>query len=229
MNRIHQSVGALAARSTAATRVFEEHGIDFCCAGARSFADVCLEKQLDPEAVLAEIAAIELDTVSSGVTDWSAQPLDALIAHILDRHHTYLRAELPRLETWLAAVRKAHGERDGVMLAALDDVFSALKHELEMHLRKEETILFPAIRRSDGWIDQPVAVMEHEHDDAGRALAELRRITGGFQPPDHACATYRALYAGLAGLEKDLHIHIHLENNILFPRALAEVARGRGC
>jgi regulator of cell morphogenesis and NO signaling len=115
------------------------------------------------------------------------------------------------------------------MLVELDAFFSALKDELEMHMRKEEMILFPAIRRSDGWIDQPIAVMEHEHDSAGHALAELRRITAGFRPPEHACATYRALYAGLEALEKDLHLHIHLENNVLFPRAKAETSRGRGC
>jgi regulator of cell morphogenesis and NO signaling len=236
MTTIHaeQTVGELAALAFPATRVFEAHGIDFCCGGSKPIGEACREKGLDPIAVLAEIeAAIAREAATAGTErgrNWSAEPLEALIDYILSTHHTYLRDELPRLATWLTAVRRAHGARDGALLAELDRVFTALKDELEMHMRKEEAILFPAIRRSEGWIGQPVAVMEHEHETAGRALSELRRLTGGeYRPPEHACATYRALYSGLEALEKDLHLHIHLENNILFPRALAELNRGRGC
>lgn len=166
---------------------------------------------------------------ASGIRNWNTEPLDALIAHIVDRHHAYLRQEFPRLESWLAAVRREHDARDGTTLAGLDQVFTALREELEMHMRKEEMVLFPAILRSEGWIGQPISVMKHEHDAALRALAELRRLTGGYRPPEDACHTYRALYAGLEALEQDLDLHIHLENDILFPRALADTERGRGC
>lgn len=225
---VDQTVGELAAQSLAATRVFEDHGIDFCCGGGKPIGEACREKSLDPQAVLGEIEAA-MRSAEPGAEDWNTAPLDRLIQHILERHHTYLRAEFPRLASWVAAVRRAHGARDGAMLAELDAEFTALREELETHMRKEEMVLFPAIQRSEGWIGQPIAVMEHEHDIAGRGLAELRRITGGYRPPEHACTTYRALYAGLEALEKDLHTHIHLENNILFPRAMADTERGRGC
>lgn len=223
-----RTLGELAAQSDAALRVLDRFGLDFCCGGARLLSEACREKGLDPGEVLAQI-----ETASNGdreaAGDWREAPLDSLIDHIVTRHHAYLRDELPRLDGWLAAVRRAHGARDGKLLDELGAAFTAMKDELEAHLAKEEAVLFPAIRRSDGWIAQPVSVMEHEHESAGRSLAELRRITGGYEPPPHACQTYRALYAGLAALERDLHRHIHLENNILFPRALADTERGRGC
>lgn len=225
-----RTVGELAARSLAATRVFEDHGIDFCCGGAKPFGEACREKRLDPASVLLEIeSAIAKEAAAPQHTDWNMAPFETLIDHIVTRHHSYLREELPRLASWIAAVRRAHGERDGVLLEQLDAAFTAMKDELDQHIRKEEVVLFPAILRSEGWIAQPIAMMEHEHDSAGRALAELRRLTGNYQPPAHACATYRALYAGLAALEADLHQHIHLENNILFPRAEADTNRSRGC
>lgn len=225
-----KTVGEFAAQSLAATRVFEDHGIDFCCGGAKPFVEACREKRLDPASVLREIeSAIAKDAASPQQTDWNTAPFEKLIDHIVTRHHSYLREELPRLASWIAAVRSAHGERDGVVLKQLDMVFAAMKDELDQHIRKEEVVLFPAILRSEGWIAQPIAMMEHEHDSAGRALAELRRLTGNYQLPAHACATYRALYAGLAAFEADLHLHIHLENNILFPRAKAETNRSRGC
>ena len=228
--QIEQTVGEAAAQSLAATRVFEDHGIDFCCGGNKPIGEACREKQLDAREVISEIeAAIERENAVPGARNWNTEPLEALIRHILDRHHSYLRAEFPRLASWLAAVRHAHGARDGAMLEELDQVFTALKDELEMHMRKEEMILFPAIQRSEGWIAGPISLMHEEHDSAGRALAELRRLTEGYRPPEHACNTYRALYAGLEALEKDLHMHIHLENNILFPRAMADTERGRGC
>lgn len=222
-----QTVGELAARSLAVTRIFEDHGIDFCCGGSKPLAEVCREKQLDPAAVIAEIEAAGATPETQ--RDWTVAPLDALIDHIVRSHHGYLRQEFPRLTSWLGAVQRAHGERDGALLGELGQVYGALREELELHMHKEEAILFPAIRRQEGWIGGPIAVMEHEHVIAGNALAALRRITGGYRPPEHACNTYRALFAGLEALEKDLHLHIHLENNILFPRAMADTERGRGC
>ncbi|MFN7923835.1 MAG: iron-sulfur cluster repair di-iron protein [Bryobacteraceae bacterium] len=225
-----KTVGELAAQSLAATRVFEDHGIDFCCGGAKPFEEACREKRLDPGNVLREVElAIAKEAAAPQDTDWNTAPFEKLIDHIVTRHHSYLREELPRLASWIAAVRRAHGQRDGVVLEQLDMVFAAMKDELDQHIRKEEVILFPAILRSEGWISQPIAMMEYEHDSAGRALAELRRLTENYQLPAHACATYRALYAGLAALEADLHVHIHLENNILFPRAKADTNRSRGC
>lgn len=217
-----QTVAELAALSPAAIRVLEDHGIDFCCGGSKPLAEACREKQVDPAALRAELEAAVGAAQPAAGENWKAAPLEALIDHILEHHHAYLRAEFPRLRSRMAAVRAAHGEREGARLEELDRVLADLQQELEMHMHKEEFILFPAIRRGEPWIRQPIAVMEMEHASAGEALASLRRITAGYQPPEHACATYRALYAGLEELEKDLHVHIHLENNILFPRAMRE-------
>lgn len=224
-----QTVAELAARSLAAARVFEDHGIDFCCGGAKPVDQACREKGVDPDRLLAELEAAA-KAGEPGERDWNQAPLAELAAHIVDRHHRYLKAELPRLSNWLTAVRKAHDATDGPTLRALEYTYTAMRDELEMHMQKEEMILFPAIQGTSshpcfGSVANPIRVMEHEHDSAGRALREMRSLTSGYQAPPHACNTFRALYAGLAELEKDLHLHIHLENNILFPRALA--AEGR--
>ena len=215
-----QTVAELAALSPAAIRVFEDHGIDFCCGGSKPLAEACREKQVDPAVLVAELQAVLRAAPPPAVENWRTAPLEALIDHILAHHHAYLRAEFPRLRSRMAAVRAAHGERDGATLEELDRVLADLQQELEMHMHKEEFILFPAIRRGEPWIRQPIEVMEMEHECAGEALGSLRRLTSGHQPPEHACATHRALYAGLEELERDLHVHIHLENNILFPRAM---------
>ena len=223
MIHAQQTVGELAALSPAAVRVLEHYGIDFCCGGNQPLEAACRGRHLAPEKVLGEIEAA-LREPGAQTENWNAAPPDALIDHILTRHHAYLRAEFPRLFGWLRAVQQAHGARDGALLAELEQVLAGLRQELEMHMHKEEFILFPAIRRGDAWIGQPIAVMEREHESASRALREIRRLTAHYQPPEHACATYRTLWQALGELEQDLHVHIHLENNILFPRAL----RGAG-
>jgi regulator of cell morphogenesis and NO signaling len=141
-----------------------------------------------------------------------------------------MKAQLPRLEAMLAKVLQAHGDRHGETLRAIARVFAPMKAELDGHLAKEEMILFPLIRRlADGEhqgfhcgsVQNPIRVMLHEHDSAGDGLVHLRRLTNGYEAPEDACNTFRALYFELSELEADLHRHIHLENNILFPRAIA--------
>src|SRR5262249_55493110 len=150
-------------------------------------------------------------------------------------HHAYLRRELPLLDRGLAAVLTAHGLRYGKMLGPLAETFTTLRQELDVHMMKEERVLFPFIERAErslaagtpvetrpfGTFRNPIQMMEHEHDSVGRALSEARRLTSQYTLPTDACSTFRMLYAGLVELERDLHLHIHLENNILFPRALA--------
>jgi regulator of cell morphogenesis and NO signaling len=159
--------------------------------------------------------------------------MSALAEHIVAVHHGYLRRELPRLADLLDQVTRAHGERHPE-LHAVRGVFTSLKEELEMHMLKEEKVLFPAVKQLKtaarlpnfhcGSVGNPIRVMEHEHRDAGNAPARLRELTGGYTAPTDSCQTYRALLAGLADLEGDLHRHIHEENEILFPRALATEA-----
>jgi regulator of cell morphogenesis and NO signaling len=159
-------------------------------------------------------------TSDTSLERWNDADLPDLIDHILVTYHRPLDHELPRIDAMAHKVREVHGHKDE-SLAELLMVFRALKAELESHMAKEEQILFPMIRDGDGVMaDGPINVMEDEHESAGAALKRLRELTNDYAVPDGACNTWRALWAGLAMLETELHDHIHLENNILFPRAL---------
>ncbi|GMR14100.1 MAG: iron-sulfur cluster repair protein YtfE [Gemmatimonadota bacterium] len=213
-------VGRIAAEQPLATRVFSRHGIDFCCGGGKPIQEVCQAKGLDTEQVLEEIRA-ELTEVDDDQNHWDEADLNDLIDHILTAYHRPLEEELPRLEVMARKVLQVHGGREPEMLPELLSTLLSLKTELEQHMMKEETVLFPMIRqgRGSGAVG-PISVMEEEHASAGRALERLRELTNGYQAPADACTTWRALWHGLGALEDDLHQHIHLENNILFPRAL---------
>jgi len=212
-------VGEIAASHPLSTRVFARHEIDFCCGGGAPLSEACSSRGLDPSVVLEEIRS-ELGDGAQPVKNWSHEPLPELIDHILTAYHEPLRHELPRLEEMARKVVRVHGEKDPRLPAVLE-VVVRLKAELEDHMVKEERILFPMIvaGRGDG-AGGPVSVMEQEHTQAAAALIELRRLTDDFTVPAQACNTWRALWVGLESLETDLKDHIHLENNILFPRAL---------
>ena len=227
------TLAELAANSLSAIRILERHGLDYCCGGKQPFEEACRSKGLDAEEIRREID--EAARTSAADRDWQTAPLQELVTHIVDTHHAYLKLDLPVLQARIEKVVAVHGARDPQRLPRLAVVFAALRAELEMHLHKEESILFPFIaqygraelqnrplpRVPFGSIANPIAVMEREHDGAGDALGEIRELTANYNPPSYACATVRALYDGLQALEQDLHIHIHLENNILFPRAIA--------
>jgi len=212
-------VGHIAAEHPAATRVFHRFGIDFCCAGGKSIEAACNARGVDPATVL-EAVREELHDGATDDTNWSSVDLSVLIDHILTAYHKPLQEELPRLDTMTTKVAAVHHEKDA-RLTELRSVFAALKAELDAHMMKEEQILFPMIRQGQGAsAGGPISVMEHEHDSAGAALRKMRVLTDEFQPPEEACNTWRAMLHGLEELERELHQHIHLENNILFPRAL---------
>src|SRR5262245_33837190 len=217
-------VGELVAERPGRSRVFEELGIDYCCGGKLSLAEACARRGLQPDAVRRRLAEADTEGVSGG-TDWRAAPLADLCNHIVSTHHAFLRRELPRLRDLLGKLTRVHGDRHPELRDVLA-VFEPFADELAGHMAKEEQVLFPLIT----WIEsgdvpptpfvlQPIAVMQAEHDDAGRALSELRRLTAGYTVPAGGCNTYRAAMAGLAELEADMHAHVHKENNILFPRA----------
>lgn len=213
-----------------ATTVFEAHGLDFCCGGKRSLQDACAEKGLNVLMIVSELQAIEATSLSPAhdATDYGRLPLSELCDHIEFTHHAYLRSHLPRLEQLLTKVLTAHGPQHPE-LEDVANVFRTLTAELVPHMLKEEHVLFPAIRRLAtaeshcqfpfGSVQNPIRMMEHEHDIAGRCLHELRRLTHDYAPPEDACAMWRQLLQGLQELEQDLHLHIHKENNILFPAA----------
>ena len=213
-------VGQLATEFPLATRVFHRHGIDYCCGGGHPLHEACTKRGVNTETVLAEIRA-ELDAPAAPAQRWDQAPLEDLIDHILVTYHQPLKEELPRLLQMSAKVLQVHGDKDPETLSELNSVILALKNELEQHMQKEEQILFPMIRNGHGAMaDGPISVMNSEHDAAGAALARLRELTDGYNVPEGACTTWTALWHGLAALEDSLHQHIHLENNILFPRAL---------
>jgi regulator of cell morphogenesis and NO signaling len=227
------TVAEIAARSLAAVRLFEQRGIDYCCGGHRPLAEACNEKGIDPDTIKRELEAA-LAAGQQQECDWASVSLQELTDHIVGTHHEYLKRELPLLADRLAKVYRIYNERYGPTLVGLPEVYDGLRSELEMHMMKEERILFPNIAAAEqavassgmmpplpfGSFANPIAMMEREHNSAGGALARIREITGNFALPDCACTTYRALMNGLQELEQDLHLHIHLENNILFPRTL---------
>jgi len=219
------TIADIASELPTSVRVFQRHGIDFCCGGRKPIGVVCREHGLDFTEMTRAIEA-SCDTVGTDTRDWSREPLSTLTAHIVTVYHQPLREELPRLKAMAERVARVHGGK-ALYLARLEAIVAELSTDLLAHMRKEEMMLFPAIdelARGDAGrvfpIDGPILVMEYEHDHAGSLLEELRVITGGYHVPDWACATTRALYQGLAELEAAMHVHVHLENNVLFPRAL---------
>ena len=209
----------LATTHPAASRVFKRHGLDFCCGGRKPLAEVCSTKGLDADSVMHEI---EEEERTVDLPRWDTAPLPALITFILDRYHARLRDELPALIALAQRVEGRHGSKTDCPrgLAAL---LETVHHEVLSHLEKEEQILFPMIMRGDGtFASGPIYVMEAEHVEHGVNLARIRTLTNDLTVPPDACPTWRALYLRLDELESDLFDHIHLENNVLFPRALRD-------
>ncbi|MBC8128143.1 MAG: iron-sulfur cluster repair di-iron protein [Gloeobacteraceae cyanobacterium ES-bin-144] len=218
-----RTVGEIVAENPSQARVFQAFGIDFCCQGGRTLREACLIKGIEIESVIEQLEA-EKEPKTEAEKNPSLLPPVELIAHIVSTHHQYLTVELPRIRAMAERVAKVHGGHTA-SLVELYEVFCEMADELTSHMMKEEQILFPAIQALCGGgsvlsLEGPVACMLQEHDDAGGALARMRDLTNGFTAPPEACNTYRALFAGLAELEEDLHCHIHLENSVLFPQAL---------
>lgn len=219
-----------------ATRIFEKLGIDYCCGGAKPLEAACRQANIPVDDVL---RSLEGATVSSGgataeALDFQNASLIDLIAHILSTHHSYVKQEIPRLKQLLVKVVAVHGATHPE-LAGVQRTFAALAEELTAHMMKEEMVLFPYIEKLEnatsagrpapqapfGSIGNPVRMMEMEHASAGEGLEEIRNLTSTYTPPEDACFSYKTLYSALREFEVDLHQHIHLENNILFPRAIA--------
>jgi len=219
------TVADIASAIPASVRIFQRHGIDFCCGGKTPLVVACRERGVS----FTEVARTIEASIESGMRDerdWTREPLHVLVDHIIATYHDPLREELPRLESMAAKVARVHGSK-APHLSRVEALLMDLSADLSLHMQKEERVLFPAIRTIDEGgrpgmpISTPIGVMEHEHDRAGGVLSELREITGGYVAPPWACETFRALYHGLSELEATMHVHVHLENNVLFPRALS--------
>jgi regulator of cell morphogenesis and NO signaling len=227
--QVNDTVGAIVRDHPALSRLFESAQVDYCCGGQKTLAAACAQRGLDPEAFLAQLEDVAT-TEPAPELDLTTLSLSELTDHIERLHHAYLHSELPRLETLVTKVAKVHGHKEP-RLAEIKDLVLALAAHLSTHLRKEEQVLFPLIRRLEtsatlpmshcGSVANPIHRMEFEHDEAGTVLAQLRQLTDDYTPPDWACNTFRALYAALATFEQDLHQHVHKENNLLFPAAIA--------
>lgn len=234
-----KTVGEIAAEMPCTTREFEKLGIDYCCGGSRTLGEACVEANISVDEVLARLeksSTFGQSQASDGrqKQDWQKQLLADLIAHIVGTHHAFVRSECPRIEALAAKVLGVHGKNHSELLQVKQD-FAALAAELGVHLIKEEQVLFPYIVRMEesalagepappamfGTVVNPVRMMMQEHDSAGDALRSLRTITKEYAVPEDACISYHTLYKALQGFEADLHQHIHLENNILFPRTVA--------
>jgi regulator of cell morphogenesis and NO signaling len=224
-----QSIGSFVVERPSRSKVFERFGLDYCCGGHLSLEEACAKGGVEPARVLQSLADFDASTPAETLAPWS-QDLAALADHIEATHHAYLHRELARMRELVGKVAKAHGETDP-RLIQLNQVFQRFQEEMELHMSKEEQILFPMVRRMAkgessasfhcGSVRGPVSVMRHEHDDHAVNLGLIKELTDNFAVPDYACNTYRAMLDALQELEQDLHRHIHKENNILFPGAEA--------
>jgi len=213
----HETLGQVAATHPEATHVFLRHRLDFCCGGSQQLGEACRRAGLDPYAVIGEIVA---EGVTGAPVRWDTRPLRDVIEFILLHYHEPLRRDLAVLTEAAKKVERVHGKKASCP-HGLAGLLEQLTIELHQHMDKEEQVLFPAIE--SGALDRlqmPIRVMVQEHDEHGALLKRVRERATNFVPPLEACATWRALYAGLDKLEAELMQHIHLENNVLFPRAL---------
>ena len=216
-------------------RELERRGLDYCCAGRRTVAEASLAAGLDPGPVVDGLVAATAGEAAGPEEPWATMGVVDLVDHIVATHHRYLWDELPRLTALVAKVAEVHGDRHPE-LADVARLLAALRADIEPHLTKEERVLFPMIRElagadalpsvRRGGLAQPISVMLVEHDRVGELLAELRTTTGGFAVPADGCVSFQACYQGLADLEADTHLHVHKENNLLFP-AVVRLEQGR--
>lgn len=225
------TVGDIVAVDFRAAAVFEELGIDFCCGGRQSLGEACRAANVQPRSVIAALIALDRAHRADGddLTGWG---VDDLIDVIVTRHHAYVRSALPTIAHYLEKLDQVHGSRHPE-LAQMARQFEQMGAELEQHMMKEEQVLFPHLRRLArlafegaaipaspfGTVQNPIRMMEREHVEVANNLRAIKELSGGFVAPADGCATYAVCMAELARFERELHQHVHLENNVLFPKA----------
>jgi regulator of cell morphogenesis and NO signaling len=224
---MNKTLSQIVTENYQAARVFEKYGLDFCCKGKRPLTDACREKSVAVDNVVKELseALSGLDTER----EFNEMSLTELAEYIVRIHHNYVKQNMPQTLMYVLKVATKHGNRYPYMQKVYE-LFAALTEDMSQHMVKEEKILFPRIKLLElnaapqnpvAYITGPVEVMEHEHDEAGTTMQKIRVLTGNYQAPDDACTTFRLALASLQAFEADLHHHVHLENNILFPKAIA--------
>jgi len=227
-----QTVREIALEQPTSIRVFEHYGIDYCCGGRKPLAEACTASNLEVDEVLSALENAAKSSVST-MEEWSQASLEKLSGHIVATHHAYVKRELPRLAVLAEKVVRRHGDTQAE-LPLIQTKLAQLDEELSQHLLKEEAVLFPYVVKLEralktgsamphgcfGTVVNPIAMMTAEHDAAHALIAEIHQLSNHYATPVGACPTYHALYDGLKEFEQDLHQHIHLENDILFPRAI---------
>lgn len=226
------TIGEMVVDNYRKAEVFRKYGLDYCCGGKRSLEEVCQKKGLDAKVVQQELEVMDLVADDSG-NDYNNWPLDKLSEHIVTTHHQYVVGALPMLYELTAKVARVHGDKHPELLKIAQH-FNAVAQELEMHMQKEEGMLFPYITKMAqaqrngsampipvfGTIENPIRMMDAEHESAGGGMESIAELSDNYTPPLDACTSYRVLFAKLSEFEQDLHQHVHLESNILFPKSI---------
>ncbi len=224
-----KTVADLVTENIKTAHIFKKHGIDFCCGGGISIERACEKKGIDYKILEEELMQVSNNDRTYNYKTWAP---DFLTDHIVNVHHVYVEENLPLLLQYSDKVMKVHGHHDSELIE-INNLVRTVAGELASHMKKEELILFPFIKKMVaaqeegvtlprppfGTVDSPIAMMEEEHDAAGELFREIAELSNNYTPPAHACNTYKAFYAKLEEFENDLHLHVHLENNILFPKA----------
>jgi regulator of cell morphogenesis and NO signaling len=223
---LNKTLSQIVTENYQAARVFEKYGLDFCCKGKRPLTDALTEKQIDSSLLVNELTeAIALPNTAS---DFNKMSLTELAEYIVRVHHTYVKINMPQILSYVLRVATKHGERFPYMKEVYI-LLAELKEEMDQHMVKEEKVLFPRIKLLEisqdnvtnlEFLSGPISVMEHEHDNAGTIMQQIRELTNNYEAPETACTTFRLALSALEGFEHDLHQHVHLENNILFPRSV---------
>lgn len=228
----NQIIGELVAKDYRTASVFKKYSIDFCCQGNRTIEEACEKKNIDTKKVLEDLVAM-MESKSESTSDYQSWPLDLLADYIEKKHHRYVQEKTLEIQPYLDKICKVHGERHPELLKIKEE-FNASAGELAAHMKKEELILFPFIRKMTkaklenakvdaahfGTVKNPIQMMMSEHTVEGNRFMKIEELTNNYTPPQDACNTYRVSFALLKEFEQDLHLHIHLENNILFPKAI---------
>lgn len=228
----NKTIGEIVAEDFRSAAVFKKFGIDFCCKGNRSIREACEPKNLNPQDIYSALENMNNSNEQSG--DFNSWPLDLLADYIEKVHHNFVAEKTPILLQFLDKVSRVHGDRHQELLQ-INELFGESAQELAAHMKKEELILFPFIKKMlhveknnleldnphFGSVENPVAMMKHDHDQEGERFRKIAELSDDYQFPEDACNTYRVTYQMLQEFENDLHKHIHLENNILFPKAIA--------
>lgn len=234
-------IGQIVADDYRTAELFHSYGIDFCCNGNRSISEVCQTDGIEPNTLLKEINQLVTEKTDRGVHNYRVWELDALADYIEQIHHRYVEAQIPVIHRYLSKIVTVHGHAHPE-LKAIDELFKASAAELTVHMKKEELIVFPYVRKiafsarnqtnlptaAFGTIENPIATMMHDHDQEGERFRKIETLTNQYRPPADGCNTYKVTFQLLQEFQQDLHRHIHLENNILFPKAIEMAHRLKG-